>query len=586
MQDTTYLRATNNKTIFTAGSIYCETSFIMGGTAFIDSGRNLVNIGTVGCGAITCGNINTTGSINMSGNSTRILFNSTSTWSGGAGTSQGKLEYHSNRWYVNAGTNSTEICRFRRGEGDVSYIDNTGTYFGPVSGNVTGGTIAGTTGTFTSKLTSRQFLTYSYQYASGFDTAAIEVREYGLEGATGGTENARAPRIGFHWSGRVASQIIMESSGRIGIWNNPGNNWEAFASGNYTCNGTLTCTGSITCTGDEIAMGSFNTVGAVSKYVGVSGGGYSLGGMEIQNTTLNGSWSQKVHFRTHYYGVSNGRRMTINEAGNVGIGTETPGYKLRVEGAISATELRINDAPCIDSSRNANFVNANFNATGLTAWTGGPAIYMNALGSPYTQSSLNFFTEYNATSFAQSYITSYNTITGVSGRLTLRSAVNELYFGGYTTNGTLSVNGTTGKVQSSSDVRVKSNISYLPKADYSSQIMNLKPATFTFKVAPTQIKLGFIAQDVEKVIPMAVDGKKYEYEWKMKPASDTSKDGDQVPDLDDKGNLQFTDQIRPRGLDDRAILATLVMALQEQISISNDLRDRLTSIEKLLAGNV
>ena len=234
MTDTTYIRAINSKTIYTGGSIYCDTSFIMGGTAFINSGRNLINIGTVACGAIT-----TTGSINLTGDSTRIQFNSTSTWSGGAGTSFGKLEYHAQRWYVNAGTNSDRIVQFRRGETDTSWIDNSGTYIGSVSG----GTIAGTTGSFT---------------------------------------------------------------------------------------------GSITCTGAEIAMGSYNTA-AGSKYVGVSGGGYSLGGMEIENTTLNGNWSQKVHLRTHYYGVSNGRRLTITEAGNVGIGNESPDYKLRVEGNFRAT---------------------------------------------------------------------------------------------------------------------------------------------------------------------------------------------------------------------------------------------------------
>jgi hypothetical protein len=179
----------------------------------------------------------------MSGNSTRIQFNSTSAWSGDAGTSFGKLEYHAQRWYVNAGSNSDRIVQFRRAGSDVSHIDNSGNYQGNVVGSISGGNVSGGTGTFT---------------------------------------------------------------------------------------------GSITCTGTEIAMGSFNTVGAVSKYVGVSGGGYSLGGMEIENTTLNGNWSQKVHFRTHYYNVSNGRRMTINEAGNVGIGNESPGYKLHVAGDIYA----------------------------------------------------------------------------------------------------------------------------------------------------------------------------------------------------------------------------------------------------------
>ena len=44
-----------------------------------------------------------------------------------------------------------------------------------------------------------------------------------------------------------------------------------------------------------------------------------IAGMEIENTTLGGSWSQKLHFTTHRYGGGYGRRMTINEDGDVNI---------------------------------------------------------------------------------------------------------------------------------------------------------------------------------------------------------------------------------------------------------------------------
>jgi hypothetical protein len=47
-------------------------------------------------------------------------------WSGDAGSGVGKLQYHSNRWYINAGSNSTEIARFRRGGSDVAWIQNSG----------------------------------------------------------------------------------------------------------------------------------------------------------------------------------------------------------------------------------------------------------------------------------------------------------------------------------------------------------------------------------------------------------------------------------------------------------------------------
>jgi hypothetical protein len=42
--------------------------------------------------------------------------------------------------------------------------------------------------------------------------------------------------------------------------------------------------------------------------------------MEIESTTLGGNYSQKLHLKTHYYGVSFGRRLSIQENGNVVIG--------------------------------------------------------------------------------------------------------------------------------------------------------------------------------------------------------------------------------------------------------------------------
>jgi uncharacterized protein YunC (DUF1805 family) len=68
-------------------------------------------------------------------------------------------------------------------------------------------------------------------------TAAIQVREAGLGGAQG-SAIAYAPRLAFHWSGVVASSIVMEASGRIAIVNNPGTSYEAFACGVMT--GTAT----------------------------------------------------------------------------------------------------------------------------------------------------------------------------------------------------------------------------------------------------------------------------------------------------------------------------------------------------------
>lgn len=75
---------------------------------------------------ITGGSLSTDGNISLTGNSTRITQNSTATWSGDAGSGFGKLEYHSNRWYVNAGSNSAEIVNFRRGSLSVAWFKNDG----------------------------------------------------------------------------------------------------------------------------------------------------------------------------------------------------------------------------------------------------------------------------------------------------------------------------------------------------------------------------------------------------------------------------------------------------------------------------
>jgi predicted nucleic acid-binding Zn-ribbon protein len=68
--------------------------------------------------------------------------------------------------------------------------------------------------------------------SSSYTEAALEVRERNFGGAQDDTW-ATAPRIGFHWGGRVASQIAMNSSGVITILNNPGNALEAFRCGSF-----------------------------------------------------------------------------------------------------------------------------------------------------------------------------------------------------------------------------------------------------------------------------------------------------------------------------------------------------------------
>jgi len=158
-------------------------------------------------------------------------------------------------------------------------------------------------------------------------------------------------------------------------------------------------------------------------------------------------------------------------------------------------------------------------------------------------------------------------------------------FPGYTTSGTLSINGSGGVISSSSDRRIKQDIVYqTDTADALARVLQLRPATFRF-LEQDSVHLGFIAQDVEQCIPLAVDGKKYEWQWIP------TENG--APTFDAEGNMLYqTDKdgnkiIRPRGLEDRAIIAMQTLAIQQLAAENSQLKQILdTVLARLTAAGI
>ena len=62
--------------------------------------------------------------------SIRFVESANESWTGDPGNDVGKIEYHSNRFYIVAGANSNRICQFRKDNSDKSYVDNNGLYVG------------------------------------------------------------------------------------------------------------------------------------------------------------------------------------------------------------------------------------------------------------------------------------------------------------------------------------------------------------------------------------------------------------------------------------------------------------------------
>ncbi len=135
-----------------------------------------------------------------------------------------------------------------------------------------------------------------------------------------------------------------------------------------------------------------------------------------------------------------------------------------------------------------------------------------------------------------------------------------VYFPGLSTNGTVSTSGTTGKLIVSSDRRMKQDEVLV--TDGIKTITQLQPKRFKWKTTPDKTEIGFIAQDVELIIPEAVDGKQFEYEFKRKLPTQQGESGDVM--LDNTG-APMMDMNRPRyrGLNQNAILAVAVKAIQE-----------------------
>lgn len=73
---------------------------------------------------------------------------------------------------------------------------------------------------------------------ANYPSAALEVRELNGAGVQTGAVS-EAPRISFHWSGRVAAQIGMDSTGVIRTFDNPGTGYESFKAKDITASGNL-----------------------------------------------------------------------------------------------------------------------------------------------------------------------------------------------------------------------------------------------------------------------------------------------------------------------------------------------------------
>ena len=106
--------------------------------------------------------------------------------------------------------------------------------------------------------------------------------------------------------------------------------------------------------------------------------------------------------------------------------------------------------------------------------------------------------------------------------------------------------------------------------------MGLKPVSFDLQFDPYKRYTGFIADEVQLVMPGCVDGKKHKFQWETDDEVDANgniiKHG-KKPKVDANGNVIYkkdeNGELIPRylGMDYNEVTSRLVLAFQEQVGI-------------------
>jgi hypothetical protein len=138
--------------------------------------------------------------------------------------------------------------------------------------------------------------------------------------------------------------------------------------------------------------------------------------------------------------------------------------------------------------------------------------------------------------------------------------------------GSITMNGTTAvQYNTSSDYRLKENV--VTEWDATTRLKQLKPSRFNFITEPDRTVDGFLAHEVQDIVPEAITGVKdemQEEEYEVTPAV-----------LDEDGNV-VTEAVmgtrevpKYQGIDQAKLVPLLVKTIQEQQTIIDDLKSRL-----------
>ena len=309
---------------------------------------------------------------------------------------------------------------------------------------------------------------------------------------------------------------------------------------------------------DNSAVAAGNGGGIVFK--GVYTGTTDVDAAGITSFKTNGTdgdYGYGLSFVTRENGGNLTSRLTISSGGDVLIGNPTSdtGLKLQVHGADGTSYLKLTSTVAttggrigyngsvlrIDQQENNDITFRTNGSEKMRITSGGDVL----IGTTDTAIKGKTTIEYGS-----------NTTTNPT--LLLRNGGGSAAFatfstgtGGTTLFGYIQRSGSGINYASNSDYRLKENVT--PITDALSRVNQLKPSRFNFIADADKIVDGFIAHEVEDIVPEAICGEK----------DAVREDG--TPDY--------------QGIDQSKIVPLLTAAIQEQQTIIEDLKARIETLE-------